>query len=231
MKQELSEDKLPGYAKWLSWFVTVLVPIILILTSVRLLLTPAFVNLEYRTPNFPADPYGFTQQDRLRWSLIALDYLLNDEGIEFLGELEFDDGNQVYNARELKHMLDVKEVVQSALVAWYTSLGVIILLGLWAYFGKWMPAYTQGLSRGGWITVGIVAVTMVAVLIAFSVFFVFFHQVFFEAGTWIFRFSDTLIRLFPQRFWRDAFIAIGLVSLVGGLVLGFAFKPRPANQS
>jgi integral membrane protein (TIGR01906 family) len=230
MKQELSEDKLPGYEKWLSWLVAVLVPIILILTSVRLLLTPAFVNLEYRTPNFPADPYGFTQQDRLRWSLIALDYLLNDEGIEFLEELEFDDGTRVYNARELKHMVDVKEVVQSALVAWYTSLGVIILVGIWAYFGKWMPAYAQGLSRGGWITVGIVAVTMVAVLIAFSVFFVFFHQVFFETGTWVFRFSDTLIRLFPQRFWRDAFIAIGLVSLVGGLVLGFVFKPRSENQ-
>jgi integral membrane protein (TIGR01906 family) len=231
MTRDLTEDKLPGYAKWLSWFVAVLVPIILILTSVRLLLTPAFVNIEYRTPNFPADPYGFTQQDRLHWSLIALDYLLNDEGIAFLEELEFDDGTQVYNARELKHMVDVKEVVGSALIAWYASLGAIFLLGVWAYLGKWMPAYTQGLSRGGWITVGIVAVTMVAVLIAFSVFFVFFHQVFFESGTWVFRFSDTLIRLFPQRFWRDAFIGIGLVSLVVGLVLGYAFKPRSPSQA
>ena len=187
MTQEFTYENLPVYAKWLSWFVAVLVPILLILTSVRLLLTPAFVNLEYRIPNFPADPYGFTQEDRLRWSLIALDYLLNDEGIAFLEELEFDDGTQVYNPRELKHMLDVKEVVGSALIAWYASFGVIILLGVWAYFGKWMPAYTQGLSRGGWITVGIVAVTMVAVLIAFSVFFVFFHQIFFESGTWIFR--------------------------------------------
>jgi integral membrane protein (TIGR01906 family) len=70
---------------------------------------------------------------------------------------------------------------------------------------------------------------MVAVLVAFSVFFVFFHQVFFESGTWVFRFSDTLIRLFPQRFWRDAFIAIGLLSLAGGLTLGLVFKPRTGN--
>ena len=89
-----------------------------------------------------------------------------------------------------------------------------------------MKAYKSGLSRGGWITVGIISVTMVAVLIGFGVFFVFFHQVFFEAGTWVFRFSDTLIRLFPQRFWRDAFIAIGLVSLAGGLALGIGFKPK-----
>jgi integral membrane protein (TIGR01906 family) len=226
MTDNMLDEKEPAYRTWLSWLVAVLVPIMLILTSTRLLLTPAFVQLEYRTPNFPADPYGFSQQDRLYWSQIALDYLLNDEGISFLEELEFEDGNPVYNARELKHMLDVKEVLQSALVVWYASIGSIFLLGLWAYWGGWMKSYQLGISRGGWITVGIIAVIMVVVLIAFSVFFVFFHQIFFESGTWIFRFSDTLIRLFPQRFWRDTFIAIGLLSLAGGLVLGFAFKPK-----
>jgi integral membrane protein (TIGR01906 family) len=62
------------------------------------------------------------------------------------------------------------------------------------------------------------------VLIAFSVFFVYFHEVFFDTGTWVFRFSDTLIRLFPERFWRDTFIAIGLLSLAGGLGLGLSFR-------
>ena len=226
MTDNLPEERGPVYGRWLSWLVSILVTIMLILTSVRLLLTPIFVQLEYRTPNFPPDPYGFIQQDRLYWSQIALDYLLNDEGISFLEELEFEDGTQVYNARELRHMLDVKEVVQSALIAWYISIGSIILLGLWAYWGGWMKDYRRGISRGGWITVGIIGVTMVAVLIAFSVFFVFFHQVFFESGTWVFRFSDTLIRLFPQRFWRDAFVAIGLLSLVGGLMLGVVFRPK-----
>lgn len=226
MTDNLPGEKKPAYYNWLSWLVAILVPVMLILTSVRLLVTPAFVQIEYRTPYFPADPYGFTQQDRLYWSQIAVEYLLNDEGISFLEELEFEDGTQVYNARELKHMLDVKEVLQSALIVWYISIGSIFLLGMWAYWGKWMDAYQRGISRGGWITVGIIAVTMVIVLIGFSVFFVFFHQVFFEAGTWVFRFSDTLIRLFPQRFWRDTFIAIGLLSLVGGLLLGFAFKQK-----
>ena len=223
-------EKKPASRSWLSWVVAILVPVMLILTSVRFLLTPAFVQLEYRTPNFPADPYGFTQQDRLYWSMIALDYLLNDGGISFLEELKFDDGTQVYNSRELKHMLDVKEVVQSALIAWYISLGGIFVLGLWAYFGGWRETFKQGLYRGGWITVGVLAVVMVAVLIAFSVLFVFFHQIFFDSGTWVFRFSDTLIRLFPQRFWRDAFIAIGLLSIAGGLVLGFGFRTKTSGN-
>ena len=66
----------------LGWIVTILVPIVLVLTSVRLIMTPAFVYLEYHTPNFPKDTYGFTRQDRLYWSRFALDYLLNDEGID-----------------------------------------------------------------------------------------------------------------------------------------------------
>lgn len=212
--------------KWLSWLVTILVPLVLILTATRFLLTPAFVQLEYRTPNFPADRYGFTREDRLFWSMIALDYLLNDEDISFLGELQFDDGSQVYNARELKHMEDVKNVVQVVLLVWYISIIGVLLLGLWAWWGEWWQEYKRGIVRGGWLTVILVGVTMVAVLISFGVFFVFFHEVFFETGTWVFRFSDTLIRLFPERFWRDAFLAIGILTLGGALVLIFGFREK-----
>lgn len=226
MNDNQQEPTTSGYKKVLAWIVAILIPLALILTSVRLLLTPAFVQLEYRTPNFPPDPYGFTQEDRLFWSMIALDYLLNDEGIGFLEELQFEDGTPVYNARELKHMVDVKNVLGSVLIVWYASLLGTLLLGIWAYWGGWWEEYKVGLRKGGWITVGFVGVTMVAVLIAFSVFFVFFHEVFFDPGTWIFRFSDTLIRLFPERFWRDTFIAIGLISLAGGFALAFGVRSR-----
>ena len=122
MNDNQQEPTTSGYKKVLAWIVAILIPLALILTSVRLLLTPAFVQLEYRTPNFPPDPYGFTQEDRLFWSMIALDYLLNDEGIGFLEELQFEDGTPVYNARELKHMVDVKNVLGSVLIVWYASV-------------------------------------------------------------------------------------------------------------
>ena len=34
------------------------------------------------------------------------------------------------------------------------------------------------------------------------------HDLLFPPGTWIFPFSDTLIRLFPEQFWRDALAAL-----------------------
>jgi integral membrane protein (TIGR01906 family) len=215
--------------KVLSWFVTTLVPVVLVLTSVRLVMTPVFVYLEYHTPNFPADTYGFTRQDRLYWSRFALDYLLNDEGIEYLGDLQFPNGSPVYNERELKHMEDVKYVAQDALVVWYLTLGVTLILGMWAWFGGWWRNFSQGLGRGGWLTLILVGVTILIVLIGFGLFFVFFHDVFFDPGTWRFAFSDTLIRLFPERFWRDTFLAVGLLTGVGGLALVMIFRRTPSD--
>ena len=213
----------------LAGLVSLLVLVALVLTSVRLLLTPSYVNFEYRTPNFPTDPFGFSRADRLYWSQVALDYLLNQAGISFLADLRFADGSAVYNERELGHMVDVKIVVKGALLVWYASLLALLLLGLWAWRGGWWPTFRQALSRGGWLTVIFGGGIIPIVLVGFGVFFVAFHEVFFDPGTWVFRYSDTLIRLFPERFWRDAFLAIAALSLVGGLAVALGLRQKASN--
>jgi integral membrane protein (TIGR01906 family) len=210
----------------LSWIAALLVPFFLILTGLRLLLTPVFPEIEYRMPAFPADEYGFTMQDRLHWSKIAVQYLVNSADITYLSALRFSDGTPVYNERELRHMIDVKRVVKGALNVWYTASGLLILLGLWAWRGKWWPAYRRGLRRGGWITLGIMGVILLFALISFWNFFVFFHKIFFQGDTWLFLFSDTLIRLFPLRFWQDVFLLEGVLVLGGALGLALGLKPK-----
>jgi integral membrane protein (TIGR01906 family) len=214
----------PALRQVFSWIVTLLVPVALVMAGVRLLLTPAFVRFEYSTPGFPDDPFGFTRQDRLRWSQVAVDYLLNDEGISFLGDLRFDDGQPVYNERELQHMVDVKNVVQAALKVWYFSLGLLAVLAIAGYLAGLRSEFLAGLARGGLLTVILLGAIILFVLIAFGVIFVAFHNVFFAPGTWTFLHSDTLIRLFPERFWRDTFLAIGLMSGGAGLALWYFFR-------
>lgn len=214
-----------GIYRTLSWLVMLLTPIALVLTSVRLLLTPAFLPFEYNMPGFPQDAYGFTKEERLYWSRYALDYLLNDAGIEYLGDLRFASGAPVYNPRELQHMLDVKNAIQIMLSVWYWTLTALVLLALWAWLGNWVGAYRRGLGRGGWLTAGLLAAIMVFVLLSFNAFFVAFHNVFFQPGTWMFYYSDTLIRLFPERFWQDIFIYVGLLSGLGGILLGYFLRP------
>lgn len=210
----------------LSYLATLLTPIVLLGLGLRILLTPLFYNVEYRLPWFPPDPYGFTQEDRLRWAPYAVNYLLNDAGISYLGDLKFEDGSPLYNERELSHMHDVKRVTQEALKVWYVAVLLLAGLGVWAWYGKWWQAYRQGLRRGGWLMIGLVVAIGLFGALAFWQFFTLFHSLFFEGNSWMFLYSDTLIRLFPMQFWQDAFLWAGVISVGGALVLVLGPKPK-----
>jgi integral membrane protein (TIGR01906 family) len=220
------EDKNILLYQILAWIVTLLVPVTLVLTAIRLLMFPVFLQIEYRMPGFPPDPYGFTLEDRLYWSRFAMDYLTNSEDISYLGDLRFENGSPVFNERELKHMVDVQIALNTTINVWYLTLGIMLVLGVWAWRGDWWNIFRAGLARGGWLTIFVIAGLILIVLLSFGIFFVAFHNVFFEPGTWVFYFSDTLIRLFPERFWRDIFIYVGLFALAGGAALAFGLRNK-----
>jgi len=215
----------------LSWLVALLIPLALIGLGLRALLTPLFLKIEYNMPYFPPDEYGFTKADRLKWAPYALNYLVNSADISYLGDLKFDDGTSLYNERELSHMRDVKRLTKAALNAWYVTLAILLGLGIWSRLGHWEQAYRLGLTRGGWLMVGLAVVIGLVVVVGILInpdvfwnFFVGFHRLFFEGDSWLFLFSDTLIRLFPIRFWQDAFLLAALIALGGGIALGVGFR-------
>jgi integral membrane protein (TIGR01906 family) len=223
--------------KLISYSTSLLVPLALIGMALRILLSPIFINVEYRMPYFPADEYGFTQQDRLHWAPFALQYLVNSSDISYLGNLKFEDGSPLYNERELSHMADVKNVVTGALRTWYISLAILIVLAIYAHRAHWIPYYINGLRRGGmWmiglaVALGLVAgVGIVANPDVFFEFFTLFHKIFFSGDSWLFYYSDTLIRLFPIRFWEDAFLWAAILALGGGAVLAFGLKQASAPE-
>jgi integral membrane protein (TIGR01906 family) len=227
-----------GFIRFLGWVVTNVVPVILVLSMVRLLISPWYLELEYRTPGFPEDRYAFSMAERLYWGKIAVEYLVNDAGIEYLADLRFppgqsipepscqfvDDCTRVYNERELRHMVAVKEVVGVAMTVLQISLALLVISAFLAWRWGWWEQYLRAVGRGGWLTVILLGSVIAFVLVAFGVIFVAFHEVFFEPGTWTFYYSDTLIRLFPERFWRDTFLwAAGIPALIGaglGYILG-----------
>jgi integral membrane protein (TIGR01906 family) len=215
-----------NFSRILAWLVTIFVPFALTFLGLRLLLTPVFPQVEYRTPGFPADDYGFTVQDRLHWSTISIDYLVNNADISFLGNLTFPDGSPLFNERELSHMHDVKQVVKPVLWIGYTVWVLLLGLGLWARFGGWWQEYLRGLRRGGWLTLALVVVLGGFAAVSFWQFFTVFHELFFSGGSWLFLYSDTLIRLFPLPFWQDAFLFAGVLDVLGGLALGLGLRPK-----
>jgi len=205
----------------ISWIISLSVPFLLIMLGVRLLMTPLFLQIEYNRADFPTDPYGFTTADRLKWGSLSIEYLLNDADLSFLSEQELSPGVPLYNERELSHMLDVKILVQQTSKIWFVQLGALIILGLWSWRGRWLADYLRGFARGGWLTIGLIVLALVFVLTSFNALFTAFHQVFFTGDSWLFLYSDSLIRLFPLMLWQDAFIVVGVVCLAGGFLFGW----------
>jgi integral membrane protein (TIGR01906 family) len=207
--------------KFVQWALGISIPIVLILMSVWILLNTAkwWVQIEYRLPGFPDDDYGFTLEDRLYWSMIDIEYLLNDEELDYFDEYKLENGSPMHNQRELRHMEDVKRLIHAVwMVLGIGLILVLILEGSLVAFVNVRVAL-ETLKRGIQNTFILVGILILGVIVGFGVLFVGFHRIFFEGNTWIFLFSDTFIRLYPERFWRDTFILLALITAALGAVV------------
>jgi integral membrane protein (TIGR01906 family) len=202
----------------LRTYITVALPFLLALMSIRFVMTPLFLQFEYNRADFPEDFYGFSRADRLNYAPYALEYLLNSHDIDFLGDLSFPDGTSMYNARELHHMRDVKVVTQYAYLGLVIGGIAAIIAAVYLYRAD-RSALRRALFNGAVFTLGIIATIIVIAIINWDFFFTGFHNLFFTSGTWRFEYSDTLIRLFPEQFWFDAAIMIGCLTVLGTVVL------------
>lgn len=201
-------------------YLTLILPALLIMASVRVVMTPAFLAFEYTRPGFPADFYGFTTEDRLRYAPYPVAYLLNGEDIMYLSQLRFPDGRSMYNVRELQHMRDVKIVTQ---IVYLATIVAGLVAALAAYLLGREPSSRRhlraGLLNGSLLTLGIIAAIVLTAVTNWDFFFTGFHNLFFESGTWRFAYSDTLIRLFPEQFWFDAALVTGILTSLAALLI------------
>ena len=216
----------PNLAKVIALLIGALIPIALLLSATRLVLTDTFVQLEYRMPNFPADVYGMTMEERAQYAPIAMNFLLNDKDISYLAEQRFSDGSPQYNDRELRHMEDVKDLTQTVLLVWQGSLFLLLALTIWAWRLSWLDEFKGMLSRAGKFTLYLIGGMLLFAVLSFNTFFTNFHGLFFEGDSWLFLYSDTLIRLFPIRFWSDVISVIGGSTILGAFFLWRRFRDK-----
>lgn len=208
-----------------AWIVTLGVPLLLILGSVRLAMTPQFLSFEYHRPDMHEDPYGFTLEDRLRWGPLGIEYLVTGADISLLGDLRFENGNPLFSARELQHMVDVKTVTQGAFFVLAAALIIVPLCALYLWRTDRRNQLVDALLRGAIFTLGGIVSVIFGAVVAWDMFFSLFHRLFFADGTWVFYTSDTLIRLYPEKFWFDTALIIGVAVIGGALaIVGLAWR-------
>lgn len=217
----------------LRWLIALTLPIVIILLSARVMVNTWYPRFEYTKADFPPDSYGFTQADRLELGAVCINFLNAseppEEAIRMLVELRLPGTDQpLFNLYELSHMIDVKRLTD---ILWRVLLaaGIVVVAGL---AGLLVRRATRrdgyaALFVGGALTTGLLVVLIALVLLSWRWFFIAFHDVFFAAGTWTFNWTDSLIRLFPDRFWFDAGVllvggalAMAIMVAVVGFVLG-----------
>ncbi len=197
--------------------IAVAVPLVILGNALIVLLIPWFANFQYALPGFPDDPFGLSGSDRSALGATGIRSIWPvGPGIELLVDARLPDGSAAFGPVEIRHMDDVRGLVQACFLLWIVSLAA----GGASLFRLRQTGRAEAIGRGLWlgatITICAMAVIGIAMLVAFEPVFDGFHEIFFEPGTWQFGDEETLRRLYPDAFWG---IASGLLA---ALALGQA---------
>ena len=206
--------------KLLKMLLVLLIPILVILGSARLLATDTYLAFEYGKTSFPPDVYGFTPQQRFELASVNVHYVRAHLPDDALATHKLD-GTLVYNPREVSHMADVQSVFQTILRVWQVAFVLLLLLGFIFWETGEHSQFATAIQSGGLLTSSIILTIALLAIFAWQFWFNIFHLFFFQPGSWLFSYSDTLIRLFPVKFWFDATLTISALSIMGGLSLAW----------
>ncbi|RIK32566.1 MAG: TIGR01906 family membrane protein [Anaerolineae bacterium] len=206
--------------KPLQLILILLIPVVIVLTAARFLATDQFLAFEYGRAGFPPDSFGFTVRQRFVLASTNVHYVLAHLPDDELAK-QTQDGVAVYNRREVTHMADVRAVFQSVMQIWWGVIILSILTGLILSWKGRRKELASAIRSGGALTVILIGSIALLALLAWQTWFENFHLLFFKPGSWLFSYSDTLIRLFPLQFWMDATFTISAISLIGGFLLAF----------
>jgi integral membrane protein (TIGR01906 family) len=174
--------------------------------GVAALFNPVFVAFEQARAGSTAWT-GYTQEE-LRTATDAI-----------LGQLYFGPGDfavtvrgqPVLDPREQAHMRDVRGVFAGFFAVVLLSALVVVVTGWRSRGAIWFWRATRAGAIA--LAVGVVALGVVS-LVAFDALFEVFHRIFFAGGTYLFDpRTERLVQLFPDQFWSETSIVLGVVLL------------------
>jgi len=134
------------------------------------------------------------------------------------------DGQAVLGVRERAHMVDVRSVF---FAFGGIALGALLVLVGLAIFSRGWPWFRRAVRLGALVLAAAVVVLGVVAAIAFDAVFEAFHELFFPAGSFDFDANSKLIQLFPDQFWFETSLLLGVVVLaICALVVALASRTR-----
>lgn len=167
---------------------------------------------------------GLTESQLSEVATQIRDYFNSDEELLDVRVTADGDARPLFDQREIIHMRDVKELLHTVyrvqegaflFLFTFSTVGFLILSSEFA------ERIRRLFFRGMVFTYGTIGVIGLVSLVGFNLLFRWFHEVSFNNDFWLLDPSTSfLVRLFPQGFWLESTLMIGMATLVesGGIV-------------
>jgi integral membrane protein (TIGR01906 family) len=220
----------PSTSRLAAGLIAASTALVILGASIAPFLTPAFVRFEQDRVGV-GQLTGFSAGE-----LDAATGALLGDLVLWRGDFDVAvDGTPVLNDRERAHMRDVRGVFTGFWLLVAAAAVVLVVAfrrtrGTEARFATW-----RAVAGGARALAIAIAVAGIFAILAFEALFEVFHRLFFSTGSYTFDpRTDRLVQLFPQQFWSETVIALGVVVLgaailtawqAGRMAAGWRTKP------
>jgi len=213
------------------WLFIICFPLLLLTSTVRLLVNSTHVY-EYGFDKYEiSEATGIHESQLSQVAARLIDYFNSRAETPQIKVVKDGKEFELFHDYELIHLKDVKGLfrldylVQGIVLAYVVIYALLFLL--WKK-GRWQDL-AKAVTRGGVLTLGLIAVLGIVSIFSFQWLFIQFHHISFSNPYWMLDPSrDYLIMLFPPVFWRDvAIIGAGAIAadalLLGGIAWAVTF--------
>jgi integral membrane protein (TIGR01906 family) len=140
------------------------------------------------------------------------------------------DGAPVLKDAERDHMRDVRGVFFGFFVVAAVAAVVLAALFVAARGRDARRRFWRRLERSGLTIAGVTVAGGVLGLLFFDSAFILFHEVFFPGGNYLFDpRTDRLVQLFPEQFWVESTIGVGVAIIALSLLTTWIARRRAAR--
>jgi len=202
----------------LQIFLVIILLIFILTTNIKLVVNSMdFYNYEFEKYSI-SKKTGIDQKELISVAKQIVNYFNNDE--KEINVSIWNNNKKVenlFNSKEVLHMVDVKVLIRLVYILQSISLGFIVvylLLGIYRLKKNFVFNLSKLLFRSSVTIILIIFLIGFISLTGFEKAFLIFHQISFANDLWqLDPRKDYLIAIFPQGFFYEATILIGLLTL------------------
>ena len=198
------------------------VPVALVTTTIRIAVSDTAVY-DYAVQHYGSQQAsGIPEQDLLKANDQIHDYLTNNRSGALSIQVRNQNGEAVplFNAREVAHMADVRDLVHLFFIVQVAALAALLLFGVLIFVLWKLRTLALAALYGSVLTAALITFTGIFAVTGFDSAWSQFHGIAFSNDFWELNPArDHLIQMFPESFWFDITILIGACTLLESLLI------------